>query len=95
MPRIEVEPDALQVGAIRQAEVAGRVLELRGQLDAVSAGAGSAAGDPEAAGAISSCGAGWGLTMGALASSLHQLGGNLGAAGFAYRQVDEGTVPTG
>ena len=70
MPSIQVQPDALQSGAGTQAAVAAHVRELGGRLKSATASAASAAGDGNAAGAISSFGAGWASALDYLAETV-------------------------
>lgn len=90
--RLEVEPGALTAEGGGQSELAGRILELAGELQSATS-ASCAAGEPHLSAAIDGCLAGWSQSLAMLAGSVEGLGANLNAAAGAYTGTDTGAMP--
>jgi len=93
LARIEVHSEVLTLGGSRQAELAGRIRGLCGQIDTVAAAAAGAAGEARAAGAISDACSSWSTSVAALSDSIGGVGTNLGAASIAYEGTDARAMP--
>jgi hypothetical protein len=89
MPRIAVDTESLTAGGAQQSAAGGRALEAAAELQAAIAAAAAAVGDAGAGGAMGDWGGGWSRSLAALAHATMHTGGNLGAAGLAYRLTDE------
>jgi hypothetical protein len=92
--RIEVETGALSAEGAGQAQLAGQIVELGGELARASSAA-CAAGDPRLSGAITDCLASWSRSLSMLAGSVEGVGTNLDAAAGAYTGTDQGAMPAG
>jgi hypothetical protein len=92
MPRIEVDTDSLTAGGAAQTAAGGHALEAAGALQAAMAAAADAVGDAGAGGAVGDWGATWSRSLAALGDATVRTGGNLTAAGQAYRETDEGQM---
>jgi hypothetical protein len=92
MPRIHVQPDLLSAGGARQRAVADQLVQLGGQLQSATAGAAAAAGNGEAAEAISSFGDTWASVLEHLAGTIAARGANVTAAAGAYVTTDASAV---
>jgi uncharacterized protein YukE len=95
MPRIEVDPQALQTTSGQQVALSGRLVELCGQLDSVAASGAEAAGTPGAGAAMADTGLGWVQALLALSDQVGGLGANLSAAAGAYATTDQQAMPQG
>jgi hypothetical protein len=93
MPRIEVDTDTLTAGGAQQSAAGGQALEAAGELQAAIAAAAAAVGDGGAGGAVGGWGETWSRSLAALADATMSTGGNLTAAGHAYRQTDDSAMP--
>jgi hypothetical protein len=92
MPRINVDTESLTAGGARQSAAGGQALEAAGELEAAIAAAADAVGDAGAGGAVGDWGATWARSLAALGDATLRTGGNLTAAGEAYRETDEGLI---
>jgi hypothetical protein len=93
MPRIEVDTDTLTAGGAQQSAAGGQALEAAGELQAAIAAAAAAVGDAGAGGAVGGWGDSWSRSLAALGDATQRTGGNLTAAGHAYRRTDESAMP--
>jgi uncharacterized protein YukE len=93
MPRIEVDTDTLTAGGAQQSAAGGQAHEAAGELQAAIAAAAAAVGDGGAGGAVGGWGETWSRSLAALADATMSTGGNLTAAGHAYRQTDDSAMP--
>jgi hypothetical protein len=91
MPRFEIEPGQLAAASGSQSQLAGRIMELRGELARASSAA-WAAGDPSLSAAITDCLASWSDSLTMLAQSVEGGAGNLSAASTAYTGTDSGAI---
>jgi hypothetical protein len=89
MPRIDVETESLTAGGAQQSAAGGQALEAAGELRAAIAAAAAAVGHAGAGAAVGGWGDSWSLSLAALGHATARTGGNLTAAGHAYRQTDE------
>jgi hypothetical protein len=94
MPRIQVDTESLTAGGARQSAAGGQALEAAGELQAAIAAAASAVGDAGAGGAVGDWGTSWSRSLAALGDATLRTGGNLTAAGAAYRETDDGQMRT-
>jgi hypothetical protein len=92
MPRIEVDTESLIAGGATQSSAGGQALEAAGELEAAIAAAAAAVGDAGAGGAVGDWGTGWARSLAALGDATVRTGGNLSAAGLAYRDTDDGQI---
>jgi hypothetical protein len=92
MPRIQVDTESLTAGGAQQSAAGGHALEAAGELDAAIAAAAAAVGDAGAGGAVGDWGISWARSLAALGDATARTGGNLSAAGLAYRDTDEGQM---
>jgi hypothetical protein len=92
MPRIQVDTESLTAGGAQQSAAGGHALEAAGELDAAIAAAAAAVGDAGAGGAVGEWGITWSRSLAALGDATVRTGGNLTAAGLAYRDTDEGQM---
>ena len=92
MPTIQVQPDLLSAGGERQRALADQLVQLGGQAQSATAGAASAAGGGDVAGAISSFGSTWASALEYLAGTIADRGANVTAAAGAYRKTDASIV---
>lgn len=79
----------LTAGGAQQSAAGGQALEAAGELRAAIA----AVGDAGAGGAVGGWGDTWSRSLAALADATLRTGGNLTAAGHAYRQTDDSAMP--
>ena len=93
MARIEAQPEALGAAGGSQSQLAARLAELAGRLEAAGASGAAAAGEPAAAQAISDGCASWSASLLMVADSVGGLATNLTAAGSAYRGTDASAIP--
>ena len=90
MPRIEVEPGALQGGAGQAEQLAGELTSISGQLQAAAAQVGSALadGDDGASDALTA----WASALTQVSGYSAGLGTNLGAAAGVYLRTDSSAI---
>jgi hypothetical protein len=93
MPRIEVDTETLTAGGAQQSAAGGQALEAAGEIQAAIAAASAAVGDAGAGGAVGGWGETWSRSLAMLGDATLRTGGNLTAAGNAYRQTDETAMP--
>ena len=93
--RIAVAPDGVARAGVAQADLAGRLQEVRGIVELAAEQAAEGAGVPAAAGAAQGFGAMWGATLNDLATIADELGANAWAAASAYTDTDAGSMPSG
>jgi hypothetical protein len=89
MPRIQVDTESLVAGGAQQAAAGGHALEAAGEVQAAIAAAAAAVGHAGAAGAVGDWGGTWARSLAALGDAATRAGGNLTAAGHAYRETDD------
>jgi hypothetical protein len=92
MPRIQVDVDTLMAGGAQQSAAGGQVLSAAGEIQAALSAAADAVGDAGAGGAVGEWGGTWSRSLAALGDATARTGGNLTAAGAAYRDTDAGQM---
>jgi uncharacterized protein YukE len=90
---IAAEPARLRQAAAAARMVGGRLLEVRGQLGATTAGLPAALGGPGARSAFAEFSTQWSHSVQGLASEVVALAAALRAAAAAYERADRDSVP--